>query len=134
VLALRSLNGVDVRRIDCISLAGGCEMLRVAIRRIRPEAEGRLRAWLAELNARAGEVRETFRDESVRAEQAYIVPGDSGPLLIYAVEAEDFEHASKAYATSHHKIDAEHRQVMRECLAESLNISPLYDVALETRG
>jgi hypothetical protein len=107
-------------------------MLRVAIRRIRPEKESRLRAWLAELNSRAEEVRETFRGETVRAEQAFIVAGDEGPLLVYVMEAEDFERGAKAFAESHHKIDAEHREVMRECLGESLKLSPLYDVALET--
>jgi len=109
-------------------------MLRVAIRRIRPDKESRLRAWLAELNARADEVRETFRDETVRAEQAYIVTGSEGPLLVYVMEAADFDHGAKAYATSHHKIDAEHREVMRECLAESPKIEPLYDVALEAES
>ena len=108
------------------------EMLRVVIRRVRPEKESRLRAWLAELNARAEEVRETFRDETVRAEQAYIVPGDRRPLLVYAMEAEDFEHGAKAFASSRHKIDTEHREVMRDCLAESLELSPLYDVALRS--
>ncbi|MFN0057766.1 MAG: DUF6176 family protein [Planctomycetota bacterium] len=108
-------------------------MLRVVIRRIRPEKEPRLRAWLAELNSRADEVRETFRGETVRAEQAYIVAGAEGPLLVYVMEAEDFERGSKAYAASHHKIDKEHRAVMRECLAESPKVDPLYDVSLETK-
>ena len=106
-------------------------MIKVSIRRIRPEKEQRLRAWLAELNSRAEEVRETFRDETVCAEQAYIVPGDTGPLLVYVMEAEDFERGSKAFATSHHKIDAEHKDVMRECLGESVNVAPLYEVTLE---
>jgi hypothetical protein len=108
-------------------------MLRISIRRVRPEKELRLRAWLAELNSRADEVRATFRDETVRAEQAYIVPGDTGPLLVYAMEADDFEKGSKAFAASRHKIDAEHRQVMRECLGESLQLDALYDVALEAK-
>jgi hypothetical protein len=106
-------------------------MIKVSIRRIRPEKEQRLRAWLAELNSRAEEVRETFRGETVRAEQAYIVPGDTGPLLVCVMEAEDFERGSKAFATSHHKIDAEHKDVMRECLGESVNVAPLYEVTLE---
>ena len=107
-------------------------MLQVAISRVRPEKEVRLRAWLAELGSRVDEVRETFRDETVRAEQAYIVPGSDGPLLIYVIEAEDLERGAKAYASSQHKIDSEHRAVMRECLVESPKINPLYDVALET--
>ena len=107
-------------------------MIQVAISRVRPEKEARLRAWLAELNTRVDEVRETFRDETVRAEQAYVVQGDDGPLLIYVIEADDFDRGAKAYASSHHKIDAEHRVVMGECLAETPKIKPLYDVALET--
>lgn len=109
-------------------------MLRVAIKQIRPEKESRLRAWLAELNSRADEVRETFRDETVRAEQAYIVAGNEGPLLVYVMEAEDFDRGSRAYAVSRHKIDVEHREVMRECLAESPKVDLMYDVALEAKS
>jgi hypothetical protein len=106
-------------------------MLRVAIRPIRPEKEGRLRAWLEELNTRADEVRQTFREETVRAEQAFVVAGATGPLLIYVMEAEDFERGSKAFADSRNDIDREHREVMRECLAESSPIVPIYDVSLQ---
>lgn len=66
----------------------------------------------------------------MRAEQAYIIPGESGPLLVYIMEAEDFEHAAKAYAESTHEIDAEHKSIMKECLAEALSLVPLYDVSL----
>ena len=65
-------------------------MLRLSIRRIKPQKEARLREWLSELNARADEVRATFKAETVRAEQAYIIPTSDGPLLVYAMEAEDF--------------------------------------------
>ncbi len=106
-------------------------MIRVTIRHIRPEQEEKLRAWLAELNARSDEVRDTFRAETVRAEQAYIVPGSTGPLFIYVMEAEDFERGSKTFAASLAKIDVEHREVMRQCLGESLELNPLYDVALD---
>jgi hypothetical protein len=106
-------------------------MLRVVIKQVRPEKEAKLRAWLAELNSRADEVRATFIDETVRAEQAFIVPGAGGPLLIYVMEAEDFAHGSAAYASSTHTIDHEHRAVMRECLTEPLKLAPLYDVALK---
>lgn len=105
-------------------------MLRVWISRIRPDKESRLRAWLAELGARADEVRATFLDETVRAEQAFIIAGDTGPLLIYVIEAEDPERGSQAFANSRHKVDAEHKAVMRECLAEPLQLVPLYDLKL----
>ena len=109
-------------------------MLRVAIERIRPEKEQRLRAWLAELNSRAPEVRETFRAETVRAEQAYIVAGQDGPLLVYVIEAADLARGAEAFAASTHQIDAEQKTVMRDCLAGSLNATPLYDVSLEPAG
>jgi hypothetical protein len=50
--------------------------------------------------------------------------------LIYVIEAEDPERGAQAYATSRHKIDAEHKEVMRECLAEPLQLVPLYDLKL----
>lgn len=103
-------------------------MLRVWISRIRPEKEARVRSWLQELASRADEVRATFRDETVRAEQAYIIPGASGPLLLYVIEAEDIEQGSRAFAASKHKIDAEHKAVMQECLAEPLKLETLYDM------
>ena len=106
-------------------------MLRVWISRIRAGKEVRVREWLAELTSRADEVRETFRDETVRAEQAYIVPGEGGPLLLYVIEAEDLEQGSRAFANSTHKIDAEHKAVMRECLDEPLALRPLYDMTVK---
>jgi hypothetical protein len=104
-------------------------MLRLSILKIKPEKEARLREWLSELNARADEVRATFEAETVRAEQAYIISTSDGPLLVYAMEAEDFERGRRAFASSRHAIDHEHRAVMRECLGESLELRPLYDVA-----
>ena len=88
-----------------------------------------MRAWLAELNDRADEVRETFRDETVRAEQAFILEGPNGPMLIYAIEAADLERGATAFANSTHAIDAEHRAVMQECVGPSIKIRPVYDVS-----
>jgi hypothetical protein len=53
---------------------------------------------------------------------------------VYVIEAEDFDRGGKAYAASRHKIDNEHREVMRECLTESPKVEPVYDVALETKS
>ena len=97
---------------------------------IKPDRETQLRAWLSELNDRADEVRATFVDESVRAEQAYIIPGSEGPLLIYVIEVGDIEQGAKAYASSTHTIDAQHKQIKQECLGDPLSHTPIYDVAL----
>jgi hypothetical protein len=64
-------------------------MLQVNIRRVRPDQVGRLREWLAELGRRQEEVRETFRNEGVRHEQAFVLAGADGPLLVYAIEVDD---------------------------------------------
>ena len=107
-------------------------MLKIVIRRVIPDKELKLRDWLAELNSRSDEVRATFECETTRGEMAYIVPGEDGPLLIYAMEAEGFEQAAKAYFNSDHGIDSEHRALMDECLGDSLGLSPLYNVRLHS--
>lgn len=103
-------------------------MLQVTIRRIKPGKEARLREWLQGLNARADEVRATFAAETVRAEQAYFIPTSDGPLLVYVTEAEDLAAGTRAYASSEHPIDQEHRAVLQDCLGETLAVQPLYDV------
>jgi hypothetical protein len=105
-------------------------MIRVTIARVKPDKVGRLEAWLRELMRRQDEVRETFRQETVRHEQAFIVEGRDGPLLVYVVEAEDHERGQAAYRASRLPIDHEHRRVMDEVLAERLKVAPLYDCAL----
>jgi hypothetical protein len=106
-------------------------MLRVRFRPIRAGKEPRLREWLSELNARAGEVRATFRHESVHAEQAFVVDGASGPLLVYAVAAQDLAQAGRAFEASTHRIDAEHRAVLRECLEAPLEITASCSLSLD---
>lgn len=105
-------------------------MLRVVFSRIKPGKEARLRDWLKELGERADEVRATFVDETVRHEQGFILNTSEGSMLIYVMEAEDLERGRKAYLASTHPIDAQHRQVMAECLDGTVVVEPLYDVAL----
>jgi len=104
-------------------------MLRTWIHRIKPDQESRLRDWLAELNARAGEVRESLARAGIRAEQAFVVSTDSGPLLVYVSDAEDQRHAARVFAESPLAIDVEHRRVLEECIAETLNDAPGYDIS-----
>ena len=107
-------------------------MLRVTFTKIRPGKEERLRAWLSEVMERQDEVRETFVKETVRHEQAFIVEGREGPILIYAIEAEDHEVGGRAYRASTLPIDLEHRAIMDEVLGEGLSVEPLYDCAIDT--
>jgi hypothetical protein len=102
---------------------------------VKPGQEARLRTWLAELSQRADEVRATFVDETVRHEQAFILHAVDGPILVYAMEAGDFDRGKEAFVRSEHRIDGEHKEVMAECLGDRIDLEPLYDVALtESRG
>jgi len=108
-------------------------MLKVSIQMVKPEQEQRLRDWLSELMTRKDEVLETFKQETVRHEQGYLIQVNGGTALVYIVEADDLEQASRAYKASTLSIDNEHRNVMREVLGEHMPAELLYDVALEYR-
>lgn len=102
-------------------------MLRVGFAHIRPDKEVRLRDWLHELGRREDEVLETFRRESISHEQVFIVQAASGPLLVFAIEAEDHELARRVYESSTLAIDTEHGMVLRECLMDGPRIAPLFE-------
>lgn len=95
-------------------------MIRITFRRVRKGEEDRLRAWLAQLNTRRDEVRETFEREGVRHEAAYLLETPEGLVLVYAVEAEDFAKAHHAYAMSPLPIDHEHRVILDATLGEKV--------------
>jgi len=98
---------------------------------VKPGQEGKLRDWMSELMNRKDEVRETFKQETVTHEQAYLLTVGDGKALIYIVEADDLEQASTAYTSSSLPIDAEHRSIMQEVLENRMPIELLYDVALD---
>jgi hypothetical protein len=106
-------------------------MLRVSIRRVRDGQVERLRAWLGELGSRRDEAVETFAQEGVRHEQAYVLDTGSGHVLVYAMELEDEEKARAAFEASTLPIDAEHREVMNEVLDGPAPAELLYDVRVE---
>jgi len=102
-------------------------MIKLAIRKVRHGQEDPLRKWMAELNRRSAEVRETFAQEGVRHEQAYLLKTADGPVLIYAMEAADHARASSMFRNSTLSIDQEHKHIMAQVLAEPANAELLYD-------
>ena len=104
-------------------------MLQTWIHRIKPGMEPRLRAWLAQLNSRADEVRESFAAAGVRAEQAFVLPGVTGSLLIFVGEAANHATAAQVFDASTRPIDVEHRRVMEECIEATIDEAPAYDVS-----
>jgi len=103
-------------------------VLRVSIRQVNDDQVDRLRDWLREANARRDEVLETFAQEGVRHEQAYLLDTGSGHVLVYAMELEDEEKARAAFAASTLPIDAHHREVMEAALGAPATAELLYDV------
>jgi hypothetical protein len=98
--------------------------------RVHDHEVGRLRDWFAELMQRQDEVRETFRNEGVRHEQAYLLRSAEGTILVYAAEMDDPEAAHRAHAASTLPIDLEHREVMQLAQAAPADAQLVYDVAL----
>lgn len=106
-------------------------MVRVRFFKVRPEKLDRLRAWMAELAQRDEEVRETFRQETVRHELAYLIEGPEGPIVVYIIEAEDLEQAARAAAQRPLPIDLEHRRAMAEVLSDPVRADCLLDITLD---
>jgi hypothetical protein len=106
-------------------------VLDVRFHRIRSDQLDALRAWMAELMRRQDEVRETFRNEGVRHEQAFLLQSVDGPVLIYAHEVDDPEAARRAYLASTLPVDLQHREVMRTALDGAAEAELLYEVRVD---
>jgi Family of unknown function (DUF6176) len=107
-------------------------MLRVAIRRVKPEHLDELRQWLQTANGpRRSEALATLIDEGVRHELAYLLTDDRDPLLVYVMEVEDVERAKAAFERSTHPIDADHRRVMTLALDRDADAELVLDLRAE---
>jgi hypothetical protein len=103
-------------------------MIRLTFYRIRPGQLDRLKAWFAEAEERADEVRETFIQEGVSHEQAFLLETNEGLLLVYAVECEDYDAALEAFSRSKLPIDMEHKKIVPELTDGVLELTPLLDI------
>lgn len=105
-------------------------MLQVVFQRIHPDQVEQLRGWMSELMRRQVEVLETFRQEGMRHEVAYLLHAADGPVLVYAMEAEDMERAWAAYEASQLPIDLEHHRVLAAVQAGPREVEQLYELRL----
>jgi hypothetical protein len=104
-------------------------MLRVAIRRVRPGRNDELRKWLAEANCpRREEALETLLDEGCTHEQAFLIEGAEGPVVIYVMEVDDLHASQEAARSSGHPIDADHKRVMEQAVGDLLPSELLLDL------
>jgi Family of unknown function (DUF6176) len=85
-------------------------MLRVAIRRVNPGRADELREWLSEANGpRREEALATLVDEGCNHEQAFLIEGAEGPVVIYVMQVDD--------------IDARHRKRLSHLNTRSAQIT-----------
>ncbi len=106
-------------------------MLKIAFKKVRPEKEQVLRDWMAELGRRKKEVRESFKQETMRHEAAYILKTAEGPVLVYGMEAESYDKMIEAYKASKLPIDVEHGKVLKETLTDDAPAELIYECSLE---
>jgi hypothetical protein len=104
-------------------------MLRVAIRHVHPEHVNDLREWLRTVDGpRREEALATLVDETCTHEQAFLIEGKDGPVVVYVMEVEDVERSRQAAERSSHLIDADHRRVMRRALGDAVPVEVLLDL------
>ncbi|HUC12922.1 MAG TPA: DUF6176 family protein [Acidimicrobiales bacterium] len=104
-------------------------MLRVAIRKVRPDQVGALREWMQQANGpRREEALATLIDEGCRHEQAYLIDGADGPVIVYVMEVADVEESERAAEASAHPIDTDHKRVMALALGDRVPAELLLDL------
>lgn len=107
-------------------------MLRVAIRRVLPDEVDRLRAWLREVDGpRRQEALSTLVDEGCRHEQAYLIEGADGPVMVYVMEVEDIERSRSVGRDSRHAIDTDHRRVLSQTMGDPVPAELLLDLVAD---
>jgi Family of unknown function (DUF6176) len=109
-------------------------MLRVAIRRVNSGRDGQLREWFAEVNGpRREEALATLVDEGCTHEQAYLIEGAEGSVIVYVMEVDDVEMSQEAVRSSAHPIDAAHKRVMEQAVGDPLPSELLLDLRRSSR-
>jgi hypothetical protein len=103
-------------------------VLKISFRRVRDGQLEPLRAWMNALMERQHEVRQTFEQEGVRHECAYLTQDREGYVLVYVAELEDEVAAHAAYARSTLPIDLEHRVIIAQLIVGPAEAELLYDV------
>jgi hypothetical protein len=104
-------------------------MLRVAIRRVNPGRADELREWLAEVNGpRREEALASLVDEGCTHEQAFLIEGADGPVVVYIMEVDDVEASKEAARSSRHPIDADHKRAMDLAVGDPLPSELLLDL------
>ena len=102
-------------------------MLAVAFYRIHADQVVRLREWMGEITTRRDEALQTYAQEGVRHEMGYLLEDRHGPILVWVMEVHDRDEATHAFLNSKLPIDLQHKQIMRELVAEWIKPEVVYE-------
>jgi len=92
-------------------------MLKVGLVTLHRDKVEAFKAWMATLSRRRDEVLETFAAEGTRSEFVAILNNTDPPVVVYAMETDDFAKAEDAFRHSAFPIDIEHKAVLKDCLS-----------------
>lgn len=104
-------------------------MIEVRFQLVKPDKEDQIRDWMKSLVDREDEVQQTFAQEGVRAEKAWLLRTPGALILAYAIQADDIEHAYTAARASTIPLDAEHQAIMREIDAGPIDAELIWNMA-----
>lgn len=94
-----------------------------------PDKVDELREWLRIVNGqRRAEALATLVDEACSHEQAVLIEGKDGPMVVYVMEVADVDHSRRAAEQSSHPIDGDHREVMQRTLGDPVPSELLLDL------
>ncbi len=71
----------------------------------------------------------TLIDEGCTHEQAFLIEGKEGPVVIYIMDVEDVERSRRVVASSQHPIDADHKRVMHAAIGGQVPAEMRLDLA-----
>jgi hypothetical protein len=69
-------------------------------------------------------------DETCTHEQAFLIEGKEGSVVVYVMEVADVEQSRRARERSSHPIDADHRRVMQRAVGDAVPSELLLDEQL----
>lgn len=81
-----------------------------------PGEEGRLAAWIRQLDTRREDLAQVLRAEGIEAEVVALERSDDSTELLIYTSGPDLAMSNAAFLRSMHPVDVEFRLMMRECL------------------
>ncbi|MCG5219525.1 DUF6176 family protein [Streptosporangium soli] len=98
------------------------------VSKVKPDQADRLREWFGTVSGpRRDEFLTTLLQEGVRHEHVHLLHTSDGPLMIYAIEAEDTAQAITTFEQSAHQVDLDHREVLTAAFAGIVEPEVLLD-------